>query len=111
MVLKQDFFFIPFMHLRHACLGEVRAKVAHFALARRHLLCSLTPSAFQASLQLVHKVTERIYHVTLTFPPVCRLRDSHTDSESWKVSFDFTNKQQFFINNKILYKQLYSVFL
>ena len=38
MVLKQELSFIPFMHLRRVCLGEVRAKVAGFALAQRHLL-------------------------------------------------------------------------
>ena len=50
-----------------------------FALAQRDLFCyPLRPSANQASLLLVHKVTERVYHVSLNSPLVCRLRDSHS---------------------------------
>ena len=46
---------------------------------RNEICCAtLRPSANQASLQLVHKVTDLVYHVTLTSPPVCRLRDSHS---------------------------------
>ena len=71
------FFLFPFctsaVFVWVKCAQKLR--VLHW---RNDICCAtLTPSAFQASLQLVHKVTERIYHVTLTSPPVCRLRDSH----------------------------------
>ena len=34
----KNFFLFPFLHLRRVCLGQVRAIVARFALAQRHLL-------------------------------------------------------------------------
>ena len=36
--LNKNYIFIPFLHLRRVCLGEVRVKVARFALAQQHLL-------------------------------------------------------------------------
>ena len=76
MVLKQKFIFYSLFALAPCLFGRSAHKSCAFC--NRCRCATLTPSAFQASLQLVHKVTERIYHVTLTSPPVCRLRDSYS---------------------------------
>ena len=52
-----------------------------------------------------------LWNLTTNFDETWHEVHPYTDSGSWKVSFDFTHKQKFFINNNILYKRLYSVFL
>ena len=52
-----------------------------------------------------------IWNLTTNFDVTWHEVHPYTDSGSWKVSFDITHKQKFFINNNILYKRLYSVFL
>ena len=73
----KDFLFI---HCTSAVFVPAKCAQKLRVLHLRNEICcaTLKPSKNQASLQLVHKVTERVYHVTLTSPPVCRLRDSHS---------------------------------
>jgi len=49
-------------------LSALRVKVERFAIDRQDL--DLGAIANQISLQLVNKVIERVYYVTLTSPPV-----------------------------------------
>ena len=59
----------------------------------------------------VYHVTLYLWNLTTNFDVTWHEVHPYTDSGSSKVSFDITHKQKFFINNNILYKRLYSVFL
>ena len=47
------------------------------------MLKTLTPSGFQASLQLVYKVTVRIHYATLTSPHTQVSFNQHTQKCTW----------------------------
>ena len=48
-----------------------------------------------------------LWNLTTNFDETWHEVHPYTESESWKISFDITHKQKFYINYNILYKRLY----
>ena len=70
-VLIQEFSFYSHVEIAPCIFERIRHQSYAFCSQVQRSCCAARGAiANQASLQLVHKVTERVYYVTLTSPPV-----------------------------------------
>ena len=59
----------------------------------------------------LYYATLYLWNLTTNFDETWHEVHPYSHHGSWKVSFDFTHEQKFFINNNILYKRIYEVYI